>query len=225
MVDRGKPAVRHIPTYERSLGAEAGTVLDELGVTRMPWHDLVLRHAMAVKPDERWMCEDVALVMPWRDDRQTDQNIAFQRAIVGAVLLTERVLYVSESSGAKHVMFDAFTALVESAPVLSNMVTGIRRANGHEGVTFQGGGTVKFRAPARGGLRGESADLLIADNARHLPDDFEGQVGPMVATAPNLQTWWIDTTPDGWRHTTLHNRAAVAVEQPVLYLEWAGTPC
>jgi hypothetical protein len=120
-------------------------------------------------------------------------------------------------------MFDAFTALVESAPVLSNLVTGIRRANGHEGVTFQGGGTVKFRSPARGGLRGESADLLIADNSSHLPDDFEGQVGPTVATAPNLQTWWIDTEPNGWRHTTLHNRAAVATERPVLYLEWPAT--
>jgi hypothetical protein len=221
-VDRGRPDVVYIPEPERtrSIGPHAVDVLRECGVAYLPWHELVLRHAMAKHDDDRWVSRDVALVLPWRDDRQTDQSIAFQRAIIGTVLLGECVLYVSENVSTALIMFNAFTAVVESMPVLRNLVSKICRANGEQGVTFQGGGSVKFRTAGR--ARGISADLVIADNVHQLHDSFEDNVGPTLATSPNAQTWWIDTTRDSWRYTLLKQRALVAVEQPVLYLEWSA---
>jgi hypothetical protein len=221
LVDRGRPDVAHIPEPERahSIGPHAVDVLRECGVGYLPWHELVLRHTMVKHDDDRWVSRDVVLVLPWRDDRQSDQSIAFQRAIIGAVLLGERVLYVSESMHAALTLFSAFTALVESKPVLHNLVSKIRRAHGEQGVTFQGDGSVKFRTV--GSTRGISADLVICDNVHKLHDSLEDNVMPALCTSPNFQTWWIDTTPDSWRYTVLRQRALSAVDQPVLYLEWA----
>lgn len=219
-LDRGTPDVVYVPDFTRSLGAEACAVLDELGLQHQPWHDLVLHNAMALKESGNWLCHDVALVLPWHDEKQqNDQNVAFLRALVGAVLLTERVLYISDHLGAALIAFDALDALVDSKPVLSSLVSRIRRADGVQAVEFQGGGSIKFSAPGRHS-RGLSADLLIADNAHLLHESFEDSVYPVLCAQANTQVWWIDFRPDGWRHIALCTRARVAVEQPAMYIGW-----
>jgi len=209
----------HVPTYERSRGDEIYAVLNELGLAHMPWHDLVLRHAMAVQADDRWLCEDVALVVPSREDKQ---HLVFLRAIIGASLLGERVLHVCEHHLVAADYRAALHELIEATPAVSSRVSKIRRAHGDEAIEFQSGGKIKIRHMGRIGLRGESADLIIADNVLQLPDTFEDHVGPMVATAKNSQVWWADTTPSSWRYAVLQRRALMAVAQPVLYLEWTG---
>lgn len=213
------PAVVHIPPYERSLGSEIGAVLDELGLAHQPWQDLALRHAMAVHDDNRWLCEDVALVVPSREDKQ---QLVFLRALIGASVLAERVLHVCETRLTADVVRADLLDLVESTPALSCMVSKVRRANGEQKIEFQGGGSVKIRGAGRDELRGESADVVIADNVLHLPGKFDDYIGPVVAASKNDQVWWVDTTPNSVRYAVLQRRALTVAAQPVLYLEWSA---
>lgn len=218
VVNPRDPAVVHVPAYQRSLGDEAGTVLDELGVRHMPWHDLVLRHAMAVTDNDRWVARDVALVCPWPDDKH---RVVSMREIIGASLLAERVLHTCPDTVLVKT-FDALLALIDSAPALQCMVQKVRRAHGDQGIWFQGGGVIRFIGLGRNGrdrARGESADLLVFDYAATISERDEEVVSPVLAARPNPQVWWVDTEPGGpfgW----LRGRAQVSTAPEVLYLEW-----
>lgn len=226
LADRGQPDVVHAPPYERSLGADVGTVLDELDVAHLPWHETVLLHAMAVRDDDRWVSRDVALVCPWLDDKR---RVVAMREVIGAALLSERVLHTCPDLVIVEAV-DGLLELVDKSPALQCLVQKVSRANGDQGVLFQGGGAIRFSGigPAgrngharRDRVRGMSADLLVLDYASTITERDEEVIYPVTITRPNPQAWWVDTEAGG-PFTWLRGRAHIGMAPEVLYLEWSG---
>lgn len=213
-VEPHQPAIVHVPKYERSLGDDAGAVLDELDVRHMPLHDLVLRHTMAVTADNRWVARDVALVCP----AEEKQRVVSMREVIGAAVLQEKVLHVCRDM-LVHQTFERLLKLIESAPALSGLVSKTHRAHGDQGVWFQGGGVIRFSSYGPR-VRGRSADLLVLDNASTVSPRTEDEVYPTTVAMPNPQLWWVDTEnggPLGW----LQGRAQIATGPQAIYLEWS----
>lgn len=216
------PDIAYIPEHTLTRAGEIDAVLDELGLAHQPWHDQLLRRTMAIHPqttwpDERWLCPEVGIVVPCGPELR---YLAFLRAIVGAALLLEPVLFVSPSLNESRDTAGEFIKLVEQTPVLHNLVSKIRRANGEEGVEFQGGGKVMFRTLHRS--RGySSCRLVIAHLVHALQDSFLDYVAPMLVNIPDHQVWYLDVAPSAGLMRLVAGRARVSVEQTAMYLEWA----
>lgn len=227
LVDRGKPAVVHIPKYRHTRGADIHGVLDELGLESMPWHEVVLRHAMAFDRAEKWLMQHVAVLVPWLDEKD---RLVRLRTALGAAVFGERVVHMSGSLTLAGERFNALLELVQGSEVLDSLVRMVRRANGQQQIEFHGGGAIKFRTRNGIGGRGLTADLLVIDDARGVTYDeaLLDHVPTIVAAKDGPHIWWVDTRngdpgPLG-PYPVLLEQALTPQAAPVLYLEWTDAP-
>ncbi len=229
LVDRGKPIVVHVPTYQRSRGNVTHALLDELGLTSMPWHELVLRHSMAIDSVENWLVSHVAVLVPWLDEKD---HLARLRMIYGAAVLAERVVHVSGSLSLASERFRVLLDVVQNSKVLNEITYNVRQANGEQQIEFQGGGVIRFRARNQhgGGARGHSADLLVIDDARSATYDtvLRDHMPTLLAAKHGPHIWWVDNRDErGPRephgpYPALLERALMPAAAPVLYLGWVS---
>lgn len=226
-VDRGKPAVVHIPKYRHSRGNVVHDLLDELGLDHMPWHTLVLRHALACTARDQWIAQHVAVLVPWRDEKN---HLVLLRELYGAALVGERILHLSQGRADAGELFQKMVKVVEASTVLDSLVRIIRRTHGEQKIEFHGGGSVRFRARQQtgGGNRGFSADLIVVDDA--LRTSYEKLLPvllPSLVTAKDgPQVWWVDARdereqpPPAGPYPELLKLASTPKAATVLYLEW-----
>jgi hypothetical protein len=231
MVDRGKPAVVHVPKYKHSRGNDIHALLDDLGLVSMPWHEVVLRHAMAFDQADKWLVQHVAVQVPWLDEKD---HLVRLRTAVGAAVFGERVVHMSGSLTLAGERFQALLDVVRGSKVLDELTRMVRRTHGGQQIEFHGGGSIKFRAHSQrgGGARGLTADLLVIDDARGVTYDeaLLNHVPTLVNAKDGPHIWWMDTRrehdprePLG-PYPVLLKQALTPKAAPVLYLEWADTP-
>ena len=225
--DLGRPAIVHVPTYERSRGDNVRLALDALGLTVMPWQELALRQAMAVDAGDKWMAEHVALVIPWERGKN---DLVRLRELVGAAVLAERIVHICHTHLSAEQRLRELIQTVESTPPFEHLITKVRYAHGDQGIDFQGGGSIRITGRGRTGPRGRSADLLIVDDASRVTfsDAYRDMLPVLVAAKDGPHVWWVDTQRD---HPTgppgpyakLMAQALTPEAKPVLYLEWVST--
>jgi hypothetical protein len=229
LVDRGRPDVVHIPKYRNSRGNTIHHLLDDLGLPSMPWHQMVLRHAMAYDRHDKWIANQVAILVPWLADKD---HLVMLRELYGAALLGERVVHLTRQLTDADVLFQRAVTVVSTSTVLDQLVRIIRRRNGEQKIEFHGGGSIRFRARQQTGtgVRGFSADLIVVDDA--LRTDYDNLLPvllPSLCTAKDgPQVWWVDARdereqpPPAGPYPELLKVAAMPKAAPVLYLEWTG---
>lgn len=227
LVDRGQPAVAHIPKYRYSRGNVIHGLLDELGLPSMPWHELVLRHALAYDQHDKWIARHVAILVPWLDEKD---HLVMLRELYGAALLGERVLHLSQALGTAGELFRKLVQITEASTTLDSLTRIVRRTHGEQKIEFHGGGSIRFRArqQAGGGSRGLSVDLIVVDDAlRTSYDKLLPVLAPSLVTAKDdPQIWWVDARDEREQpqpagpYPELLRQASTTEADLVLYLEW-----
>jgi hypothetical protein len=230
LVDRGKPAVVHIPKYKHTRGSDIHAVLDEFGLEHMPWHALALRHALAYGRGEQWIAQQVAILVPWREEKD---HLVLLRELYGAALLGERVMHLSQALNGADELFQKMVKVIDTSATLDGLVRIIRRSLGEQKIEFHGGGSIRFRARQQigGGNRGFAADLLVVDDAlRTSYETLLPVLAPSLVTAKDgPQIWWVDARdereqpPPAGPYPELLKQASTPKSAQVLYLEWTAT--
>lgn len=204
-----------------------------LGTPPLPWQRFVLDVAMEVDPLSGLPAyREVVFTTP----RQSGKSslilaAALYRMIVAAYETNrpQRVAYSAQTG------FDARRKLLEDwIPTLErsivwDLVTGVRRAAGSEGVTIRGGSVLQPIASTATAGHGRTVDLGIIDEAFSDADDRREQaLIPAMITVPSAQLLVTSTAGTDaalyFRRKVDNGRAAVeaGVDRGIAYFEWSA---
>jgi hypothetical protein len=209
------------------LAASAGLILDE-------WQRLVLRYALAVRPNDTWAAFEVALIV----SRQNGKNgILEARQLAGLFLFGERLqLHTSNKFNSSIEAFVRIRELIANCDALRKRVKRMPTSHGDEGIELFGrakgggdtGARLKFMARGPGSGRGFSGDTIYFDEAYNLDS---GDVAAMLPTMSaksmtgNPQIWY--TSSAGWEISSqlgaVRERGITAdpTDKRLAFMEWS----
>lgn len=204
---------------------------ESAGLTLDPWQKLVIRVALAVRPDSTWAAFELGLVV----SRQNGKNgILEARQLAGLFLFAERLqLHSSNKFNSSLEAFIRIRELITNSDALRKRVKRMPTSHGEEGIelfgTARGGGgtgpRLKFMARGSGSGRGFSGDTIYFDEAYNLASQDISAMLPTMSSKPNPQLWYSSSA--GWEISTaladVRNRAIAADPEDgkLAYLEWS----
>lgn len=204
------------------LAASAGLILD-------PWQRLVLRYALAVRPNDTWGAFEVALIV----SRQNGKNgILEARQLAGLFLFGERLqLHTSNKFNSSIEAFVRIRELIANSDALRKRVKRMPTSHGDEGIELFGkargggdtGARLKFMARGPGSGRGFSGDTIYFDEAYSLDSASVAAMLPTMSAKPNPQLWY--TSSAGWEISTqlgaVRARGVAGVDTRLAFMEWS----
>jgi len=199
---------------------------DVLKLPLDPWQEYLAIHGCELLEDGRPRFRQV-LVLVARQNGKTHllMVLALYWLYVDRVRL---VLGTSTNLDYARESWEKAVALAEENRDLDREIpprSGIRRANGEQTLTLQGGGRYKIAASNRKGGRSLTIDRLIMDELREHHDwSAYGAAVPATAAVPDAQTWMITNQGDD-RSVVLASLRRQALDQtdPRLGLfEWSA---
>lgn len=204
------------------LAASAGLILD-------PWQRLVLRYALAVRPNDTWGAFEVALIV----SRQNGKNgILEARQLAGLFLFGERLqLHTSNKFNSSIEAFVRIRELIANCDALRKRVKRMPTSHGDEGIELFGkargggdtGARLKFMARGPGSGRGFSGDTIYFDEAYSLDSASVAAMLPTMSAKPNPQLWY--TSSAGWEISTqlgaVRARGVAGVDTRLAFMEWS----
>lgn len=219
------PRILAVPEYSSSTGQEAVELAALAGLRMDPWQELVLRHALGEHPDGSWAAFEVGVEVPRQNGKG---GLLEARELTGLFLLGERLIVHSahEFSTAEEAL-ERMAVIVESCPDFDRRVKVIKRSHGQEGIYLKGGQRLRYRTRTKGGGRGLSADLVILDEAMHIPEAMLNALFPTLSARENPQLWYtgsaVDqvTMPDGVVFARLRERALAGGDPALAYFGWS----
>ena len=218
------------------LAASAGLELDD-------WQQHVLRGSLGERPDGRWQAFEVGLVVP----RQNGKGSILEARELAALFLFQEPMVIHTahlfSTANEHRM--RLERLIRGAPHLierikgfqgdpNGTIPGIKTGNQDMSITAVDGSgrevsRVKFLARAGGNSgRGFTGDLVVLDEAYHLPDSVIAAMMPTMAARSmdgSPQIWY--TSSAGMPESEVLNRIRsrgmdAADETRLAYYEWSA---
>ncbi|QIS21267.1 hypothetical protein [Nocardia terpenica] len=210
--------------------AEAGIeFVARFGLTLDPWQETVMRSWLSYGPHRKFSHSRCALSVP----RQNGKSALLEaRALIGMVLLGERILFTAHSTKTARAFFTRLKGFFEDEenyPELAGMLrfNGIKTANGAEAIWLTNGGSLQILARSKGSGRGFTVDVVMFDEAQELGAEALEALGPTTAAAPlgNRQLIFCGTPPSELMNSEVFTRfrdeclAGNAVRAS--YLEWA----
>lgn len=202
---------------------------ETVGLDLDPWQRMVIRHVLAIRPDDSWAAFEVALVI----SRQNGKN-----GILEAVQLAKLFafgdrlqLHTSNKFNSSIEAFIRIRELIVNSDTLRKRVKRMPTSHGDEGIELFGktkagtGPRLKFMARGSGSGRSFSADTIYFDEAYNLAASDTAAMIPTLSSKPNPQIWY--TSSAGWEISTalgnVRNRALAADpdDGKLAYLEWS----
>lgn len=202
---------------------------ETVGLVLDPWQRMVIRHVLAIRPDESWAAFEVALVI----SRQNGKN-----GIIEAVQLAKLFLFgdrlqlhTSNKFNSSIEAFIRIRELIVNTDALRKRVKRMPTSHGDEGIELFGtnkagtGPRLKFMARGSGSGRSFSADTIYFDEAYNLEATDTAAMIPTLSSKPNPQIWY--TSSAGWEISTalgsIRDRALEADPEDgkLAYLEWS----
>lgn len=149
-----------------------------------------MRDALAYAADGQWAAFEFALIVP-RQNGKGEVLACIELAFI--VLFDARlVIHTAHEFKTSQEAFLRIKAIVEGTPELyalvkrrGSRVTGIRTANGEEGIELESGARLRFLARSKGSGRGFTADLIILDEAYDLPEETLAAIMATLAAVGN----------------------------------------
>lgn len=172
------PRVCSFPPYDRTFGPEAVELAAQAGLVLDPWQCNVLDVMLAVRPDGKWSCFELGLVVPRQNGKG---SILEARTLAGLVLFDEQLImwsaheYKTAMEG-----FRRLRDLIDGRNDLTRRVKKIVNTHGEEGIEMRSGQRVRFLARSKGSGRGFSGDLDLND------EWFAGTRSQVAAKMPTL---------------------------------------
>ncbi|MBF6330853.1 terminase large subunit domain-containing protein [Nocardia transvalensis] len=171
------------------------------GLDLDPWQRLVFTAWLSFRPNGKYSHTSCGLSV----SRQSGKSALLEaRALVGMVLLGERILFTAHSTKTARTYFarlKSFFEDEENYPDLAKMVhpiLGIKTATGFEAIWLKNGGSLQVIARSKGGGRGFTVDVVLFDEAQECSDEAFESIGPTTSAAPlgNYQHIFCGTPPN-----------------------------
>lgn len=230
-----EPRYAWAPPCVRSLGADCIEFWRSNGGELFGWQELVIEGLLGIGEDGLWASTTDGLCVA----RQNGKGIVLQAIEVfvafelGHSLGYDLVTHTAHefATSQEHQMrLDDF---IQNAPALHRMVKergGYKHANGQESINLKDGTRIIFKARTKGGGRGYSGDLLVWDEAMHVPDSVIGAQKPMLrasTAAHGAKTIYSGSAVDEDVHEYGVNFArtrerGIARQPKVAYFEWSA---
>jgi hypothetical protein len=202
---------------------------ETVGLVLDPWQRLVIRHVLAIRPDDMWAAFEVALVI----SRQNGKNGILEAVQMAKLFLFgDRIqLHTSNKFKSSIEAFIRIRELIVNTDALRKRVKRMPTSHGDEGIELFGkakGGTgprLMFMARGAGSGRSFSADTIYFDEAYNLAASDTAAMIPTLSAKPNPQIWY--TSSAGWEISTalggVRDRALAAApdDDALAYLEWS----
>ena len=236
-----RPRFDHTPLFHTSAGDDAVDLAAVAGLDLMDWQQHVLRGSLGERKDGRWQAFEVGLVVP----RQNGKGSVLEaRELASLFLFREQVIHTAHlfSTATEHRM--RLEKLIRNTPDLAERVkgyqgdpsgpmSGIRTGNQDMSITTVDGSgrevaRVKFLARSGGNSgRGFTGDLVVLDEAYHLPDAVIAAMMPTMAARSmdgSPQIWY--TSSAGMPESEVLNRLRERGMNPkgedrLAYYEWS----
>jgi phage terminase large subunit-like protein len=195
------------------------------GLEADEWQQFVIVNAMGERPDGKWAAFEIGLEVPRQNGKGGVDEI---RELAGLFLLGEELIIHSahEFSTAEEAL-ERMVTILESSEELSRRVRTVKRSHGQEGIYLKNGQRLRYRTRTKGGGRGLSADLVVLDEAMHIPEAMLNALFPVLAARDNPQLWYTgsavdqETMPNGVVFARLRERAIEGVDPGMAYFGWS----
>lgn len=224
------PSIFHAPLWHTTAGEDAVDLAEACGLNLLPWQQLVLRNALAERPDGKWSSFEVGLVLP----RQNGKNVILvARQLAGLFLFgEEQQVHTAHKFKTARAAHRDLVKHIQNVPELWNMVKSAPGSTENVSVVLKGRGLqsegprIDFLARQGGGGRGLSGDTVYLDEAFQLSPELVSDLLPTLSARPAPQVWYTSSAGmetsdvlEGVRNKALQDQAA----NPFLaYMEWSA---
>ena len=138
------PRIGLDPPHPTSDGDDAIRLASAYGLAPDEWQASILDSWLGKDASGRWTAPTCGLLVP----RQNGKNAVLEmRELFGLVVLGERFLHTAHEVKTSRKAFVRLCSFFENPrryPVLSALVSDIRRTNGQEAIALRNGGSVEF---------------------------------------------------------------------------------
>lgn len=224
---RQTPTFEAVGEYASTDGPAAVELFGQYGVEFYPSQKHEMDLFLAVGDDGRAACKSISVSKP----RQNGKSYAARHyAIWAAAVEGKRVLYTAHHGVTTREMFKIVRNFVEGTPDFAAELSseGVKRAQGSEGVYFEGGGCVEFATRTNALARGKTYDVIIIDEAQELTDEQADALTPttIASESGDPQKIYLGTPPNvkcpGTVFRRLHREAHEGGLESAWWLEWAA---
>lgn len=220
------PRLLHLPEHTASSAVREVSQLAALGgIILDPWQELVLEGALGERPDGKWSAFEVGCEVPRQNGKG---GLLEARELAGLFLFGERlIIHSAHEFATAEEALERMAVIVESCPDFDRRVRVIKRSHGQEGVYLKGGQRLKYKTRTKGGGRGLTADLVVLDEAMHIPEAMLNALFPTLSTIPNPQLWYTgsavdqESMPEGVVFARLRERALKGDDPSLAYFGWS----
>jgi hypothetical protein len=219
------PSHCSVPRSAVSLGDKAVQFAARAGLFLDPWQQDVLRGSLGVTPDGRWAARNVGLLVPRQNGKGSVLEARELFELFGMQGRKTLIVHSAHKFDTSQEHFGRMRTLIEGNPDLDRHIQAILTGAGREAIVLKNGSRLKFKARTISGSgRGFSSDLLILDEAIHLPEQALSSMLPTLVTRPNPQVWYTSSAgmPDSDALWRVVKRGRLGAEG-MAYWEW-GCP-
>lgn len=206
-----------------SVGREAVALAASAGLHLDPWQELVLEHALSVRPDGKWCATDVGVMV----SRQNGKGSILEALeLYGLFVLEEQILHTAHNYKTALEGFRRIEQLILSTPELYAEVLRISHNNNDQVIELRNGARLMFGTRTKGAARGLTIDRVICDEAMYLKEEHVTALTPTTMATPNPQTWLLGSAgdKDSTEFGRMRNRALKGNDPSLAYFEWSADP-
>ena len=201
LLGSARPRVSSWPPYAQTYGPEAVKLAADAGLVADRWQADQLDVMLAIHPTGRWVCPEVAMVVP----RQNGKGSVYEiRALAGLYLLGEQMImwsahqYKTAMEGFRRVL-----DLIDGSDNLRKRVYKVSNTNGDEGIELHGEGgrritgrqRLRFIARSKASGRGFTGDCNLLDEVFAFTPEQQAALMPTILARPNWQVVYASSPP------------------------------
>lgn len=221
LLGRREPTFEWRPPAFDNAAPEAIEFYESVATPLDGWQNDRIRAGMGEDREGMWATPEVAIEVQ-RQNGKTHLGEVPELAglfLWGCRLITHSAhLQETANKAFKHI-----AEIVESAPDLTRRVRNIDERPSKEAIELMDGATLRFRTRTGRGMRGQSGEIIVFDEAQEITEDQAEAMVPTVLAQYNPMIWYLFTPPkvDGQLVTRLRTRAK-AHDPGLAYAEWAN---
>jgi phage terminase large subunit-like protein len=203
-----------------SVGREAAVLAASAGLYLDPWQELVLDHALSVRPDGKWCHTDVGVMV----SRQNGKGSILEALeLWGLFINEETIMHTAHNHKTSLEHFRRMESLIRTAPELASEVLRFSHNNNDQVIELRSGARLLFGTRTKGAARGLTLDRVICDEAMYLTEEHITALGPTTMAVPNPQIWFTGSagTKESTEFGRMRARAIDGTHPSLFYAEWS----
>lgn len=241
MLGAQEPRHLSLPPRVSSAGQEASELAASAGLFLDPWQRLVLDGALGERADGQWSAFEVALIV----SRQNGKGSLIEaRELAGLYLFGESlIMHTAHEFKTAKDAFYRILSLIEGSAALSKRLAGSYSNNQNVEINLRPKPTIitgstgqritrgrpqalKFIARTTGSGRGFPGDVVVLDEAFHLPEGVMSALMPTMSARPNPQLWYTSSPVNQEEHAhgvvlaRIRARGLRGDDPSLAYFEW-----